>query len=101
MSKKTKTYDKPMKGESAKSFKKFKIYDNLSPGERTLEKVAEIVLEEEGVKKSDENYNTKLKKLISSLGNTIHLYIINIPDVEYWNTKIIFTSKTTLKIVPK
>ena len=69
MSKKTKTYDKPMKGESAKSFKKFKIYDNLSPGERTLEKVAEIVLEEEGVKKSDENYNTKLKKLISSLGN--------------------------------
>lgn len=69
MSKKEKTYDKPMKGESAKSFKKYKIYEKLSPNERTIEKVAEIILEKDGVTKSDQNYATKLKKLISSLKN--------------------------------
>lgn len=69
MSKKKKTYDKPMKGESAKSFKKFKIYDNLSPDVRSIKKVAEIILENEGMSKSDKNYATKLKKLISSLEN--------------------------------
>ncbi len=31
-----KTYDKPLKGESAKSFKKYKIYDNLPPDTRTI-----------------------------------------------------------------
>lgn len=69
MSKKEKTYDKPMKGESAKSFKKYKIYENLSPDERTIEKVAVIILEKDSVTKSDQNYDTKLKKLISSLKN--------------------------------
>lgn len=69
MSKKNKTYDKPMKGESAKSFKKFKFYDNLSPDNRSIKKVAEIILEEEGVTKSDTNYENRLKKLISSLTN--------------------------------
>ena len=67
MSEKTKTYDKPMKGESAKSFKKYQIYDNLSPEERSLEKVAEIILEKEGVTKSHPDYDTKIKKLVASL----------------------------------
>lgn len=69
MSKKKKTYDKPMKGESAKSFKKYKIYDNLSPEVRSIRKVAEIILENENVSKSDKNYENRLKKLISSLEN--------------------------------
>lgn len=69
MSKKKKTYDKPMKGESAKSFKKYKIYDNLSPEIRSIRKVAELLLEEEGMSKSDKNYENRLKKLISSLEN--------------------------------
>lgn len=67
---KKKTYDKPMKGESTKSFKKFKIYDNLPPENRTIEKVAEILLEkEEKVTKSDKNYEPLLKKMITSLTN--------------------------------
>lgn len=69
MTKKKKTYDKPMKGESAKSFKKFKIYDNLPPERRSIEQVAELILEEEGVSKSDSDYSTNIKKLISSLHN--------------------------------
>ena len=69
MSKKKKTYDKPMKGESAKSFKKYKIYDNLSPNIRSIKKVAEIILENQSVSKSDKNYENRLKKLISSLEN--------------------------------
>lgn len=63
-----KTYDKPLKGESAKSFKKYKIYDNLPPDTRTIKKVAEIIIEED-VSKSDKNYENRLKKLISSLEN--------------------------------
>lgn len=69
MSKKQKTYDKPMKGESAKSFKKYKIYDKLSPDVRSIKKVAETILENEGMSKSDKNYENRLKKLISSLEN--------------------------------
>lgn len=37
------TYDKPMKGESAKMFARFQIYVSLAPEERTYKKVAEII----------------------------------------------------------
>lgn len=70
-----KTYDKPMKYESADSFQKFTIYDNLPPNKRTIEKTAKIILAEQGVTKTDQNdetakkYDAELKKLISSLKN--------------------------------
>ena len=70
-----KTYNKPMKYESADSFHKFTIFDNISPNERTIERAAEIILAEQGVTKSDQNdetakkYEAELKKLISSLKN--------------------------------
>lgn len=64
-----KPYDKPMKYESADSFHKFTIFDDISPNERTIEKAAEISLEEEGVTKSDEDYETLLKKRTSSFTN--------------------------------
>lgn len=64
-----KPYNKPMKGESAKSFHKFTIFDNISPNERTIEKTAEIILEQQGVTKNDKNYQTELKKMITSLTN--------------------------------
>lgn len=69
MSKKQKTYDKPMKGESAKSFKKYKIYEKLPPEKRSPKTVAEIILEEEGVTKDDPNYKNRYTKLVSSLKN--------------------------------
>ena len=69
MSKKEKTYDKPMKGESAKSFKKYKIYESFAPEKRSLKKTAEIILEKEGMSHNDKNYSTKLKRLITSLEN--------------------------------
>lgn len=65
-----KTYDKPMKGESSKVFKRFMIYRNLSPDVRTIEKTADIILQDEGMKKSDENYESAHKKMVSSLGNS-------------------------------
>ena len=37
------TYDKPMKGESAKMFARFQIYVSLAPEERTYRKVTEII----------------------------------------------------------
>ena len=43
MGKNDKTYDKPMKGESAKMFARFQIYDNLPPHERNLQKVVDII----------------------------------------------------------
>lgn len=64
-----KTYDKPMKYESADSFQKFTIFDNISPDKRTIKKAAEISLEKEGVSKSDETYETLLKKRVSAFEN--------------------------------
>ena len=53
------TYDKPMKGESAKMFARFQIYIGLAPEERTYKKVTEII-------NSDNNrQNKKNSKKIS------------------------------------
>ena len=64
-----KPYDKPMKYESADSFQKFTIYDNISPDKRTIKKAAEISLEKEGMSNSDETYETLLKKRVSAFEN--------------------------------
>jgi hypothetical protein len=64
-----KTYDKPMKYESADSFQKFTIFDNISPDKRTIKKAAEISLEKEGVSNDDETYETLLKKRVSAFEN--------------------------------
>lgn len=64
-----KTYDKPMKYESADSFQKFTIFDNISPDKRTIKKAAEISLEKEGMSNSDETYETLLKKRVSAFEN--------------------------------
>ena len=40
------TYDKPMKGESAKMFARFQIYISLAPEERTYKKTTERINEE-------------------------------------------------------
>lgn len=44
MSKKEKTYDKPMKGESAKSFKKYKIYESFAPKKNHSKKLRKSYL---------------------------------------------------------
>ena len=62
-----KTYDKPMKGESSKSFEKFTIYRDLSPDIRSIKKVAEIILDKDGIGKDREEYNLKFKRMEKSL----------------------------------
>ena len=60
------TYDKPMKGESAKMFARFQIYVSLAPEERTYKKVAEI-LNEKSSHKSSQNGNSRKKITEESL----------------------------------
>jgi len=55
-----KTYDKPMKGESAKMFARFQIYLKLAPEERSYRKVAEI-LNEKSNHKNSQNVNNRQK----------------------------------------
>lgn len=57
MSKKKKTYDKPMKGESAKMFHRFQVYDNLPPEERSISRVVEILNSEKILKNSKNKKN--------------------------------------------
>lgn len=56
------TYDKPMKGESAKMFARFQIYVSLAPEERTYKKVAEII---NSKNLDDDGQNKKNSKQIS------------------------------------
>ena len=60
------TYDKPMKGESAKMFARFQIYVSLAPEERSYKKVAEI-LNEKSSHKSSQNGNSRKKITEESL----------------------------------
>ena len=57
-----KTYDKPMKGESAKMFSRFQIYLKLAPEERSYRKVAEIL---NSTKYDDFEGNRKNRRKIS------------------------------------
>ena len=54
------TYDKPMKGESAKMFARFQIYISLAPEERTYKKTTERINEEIIRKNSEDGKNRKL-----------------------------------------
>ena len=54
------TYDKPMKGESAKMFARFQVYVSLAPEERNYRRVAEI-LNERSSHKSSQNGNSRKK----------------------------------------
>jgi len=54
------TYDKPMKGESAKMFARFQIYVSLAPEERTYKKTTERINEEIIRKNSEDGKNRKL-----------------------------------------
>ena len=59
MSKKQKTYDKPMKGESSKMFHRFQVYDSLPPEDRSIHRVVEILNNEPLPKKSKNKKNRK------------------------------------------